>query len=529
MSVQPSSWLRRLWLLLLPALLLTAGTQLTRDRGPLWLAENSDPSYQYLLNSLLLLNGLPPCHVDHPGTTVQTLGSLVLRATTPGADAEAQTLAVLSQPEDALARLQRSCLVLGALGLLVAGVVVLEATGRLTFAVAVQITPLVQVETYRTGLFVAPEALLVPTATLMTALLIAREAMPLDVGRDARSALLNVVLGLLAAAGLVTKLTFAPVCLLVLVASRSSRDVRWIMPAFVFGGLLYLLPIYSQVPRMLHWFADLATHQGTYGTGEAGFIDVAAYPTNLRRLVASSPVFAGCMALSFVVALRRSRSRPWWTERTTRLLVLVATMQTIGLLLVAKHPKPHYLLPLALTGGLNVVLCLQGVRPRPAWSPGLAVAGLGATAAVLLVGAQVARLSRNLRDARDLQLLHAQHAEALCRDGVRVDYYRSSSPAFALAFGNGSAWRWFAKPLAALYPDRIFFNVVRGGFESFAGRRSPPEASASRRLYFVGNGSIASSAIQGQLPPGWRLAELDRLGEYTVHVLETPRIPPAQQ
>jgi hypothetical protein len=511
-----------MWLLLLPALLLLAGMQLTRDRGPLWLAENSDPSYQYLLNSLLVLNGLPPCHVDHPGTTVQTLGSLVLRATAPGADANARTLAVLTQPEDALANIQRSLLVLAAAGLLVAGVIVLEATGQLTLAMAVQLTPLVQIETHRAGLFVAPEALLLPIVVLLTALLLAREALPPSAGHDRRAALLNVVLGLLAAAGLVTKLTFAPVCLVVLVASRSWRDVRWVTPAFVVGGLLYLAPIYAQVPRMLRWFADLATHQGTYGTGESGFIDVAAYPANLLGLVHANPVFAVCVVASFGFGFLRARSGRWRADRPLSLLLLVAIVQTIGLLLVAKHPKSHYLLPLALSAGLNVVLGLQLLRPPPAGARRhpFAAAGLGAAAAVILVGTQLGHLSSALRAARDEQFRHAVRAEQLCRDGVRVDYYRSSSPAFALGFGNGAAWRLYAKPLAVLYPHRIFFNVVVGGFESFEGRVSPSEAFARGRLYLVGNGSIAGLAERGGLPAGWRLIEVDRVGRYTVHRLE---------
>src|SRR5437763_13417844 len=86
------------WLaqLLLPLLLACILIRLTADRGPFWLGPNSDGSYQYLFNSLLVMNDLPPCHIIHPGTTVQTLGSLLLAMTTPGQGVEAMTDHVLA-------------------------------------------------------------------------------------------------------------------------------------------------------------------------------------------------------------------------------------------------------------------------------------------------------------------------------------------------------------------------------------------------------------------------------------------------
>jgi hypothetical protein len=38
-----------------------------------------DPDYGYLLNSLRILEGMAPTHIDHPGTTLQVWGALVIR------------------------------------------------------------------------------------------------------------------------------------------------------------------------------------------------------------------------------------------------------------------------------------------------------------------------------------------------------------------------------------------------------------------------------------------------------------------
>lgn len=50
-----------------------------KDRGPFWLGTNFDPAYTYLLNSLRLAGLQPPKHVDHPGTTVHSVGAVLLR------------------------------------------------------------------------------------------------------------------------------------------------------------------------------------------------------------------------------------------------------------------------------------------------------------------------------------------------------------------------------------------------------------------------------------------------------------------
>lgn len=527
MSAPLHRWFARIVLLVLPAVLAATGIWLAQARGPLWLAANSDPSYQYLFNSLLVFNGQPPCHVDHPGTTVQTLGAMALSATTPGKNRDEQTLAVLSDPERTLTNLHHFFLAVSAVALALAGLMVLEHTGSSAAAWAIQLTPLLQTGTYRSTLFVAPEALLTPITVLLVALLVVRESVVGSPVENRRQVLLDVSLGLLAAAGLVTKVTFAPLCLLPLLMARSLRSAFWTTGAMVVGAALYLAPIVSQLPRMFRWFTQLATHQGTYGSGAAGFIDAAAYPADLVQLAISDYVLAGAVIGGLAVAIWSYAARPAGesVRRPVKLLFVVTAVQAIGLLLVAKHARPHYLLPVALSCALNVVISLQvvamvpqGTRRRalPAvWGIALGVAS--ALAAVNLSG-----LSHQLRDARDAQLQQARHADELTRNGLRIDYYRSSSLPFALDFGNGSAWRLYAGALNKLYPGCVFFNVWTGRFQTFAGSMLLPDVFSGKKIFLVGNGSIEAlpPGTSVPLPPGWRMTLIDRRGETTVHLLQ---------
>ncbi|NLG19040.1 MAG: hypothetical protein GX556_17085 [Fibrobacter sp.] len=53
--------------------------------GPFWLGQNSDPDYQYLLNSLNIAQGKGVGHTDHPRTPVQISGAILLKLSAPTA------------------------------------------------------------------------------------------------------------------------------------------------------------------------------------------------------------------------------------------------------------------------------------------------------------------------------------------------------------------------------------------------------------------------------------------------------------
>jgi len=519
MKAKAPRWCARGTMLVLPLVFALTALWLARQRGPLWLGQNSDPSYQYLFNSLLILNGQPPCHIDHPGTTVQTLGAVVLSTTTPGRDRDEQTATLLADPERALFRLHAFFLILTALALAVAGLLVLERTGSGAIAWVLQLTPLLQPGTYRATLFVAPEALLVPLTVLFIALLVVRESTLESPVTTRQETIINIFLGLLAAAGLVTKVTFAPLCILTLLVQRSWRALAWTGGAMLAGTALYLAPIYSQLPRMFRWFTQLATHQGIYGSGAPGFVDVAAYPENVLTLATADRLFvvailAGWVAAGGALAGRSGGERP---RRLVRLVLMVTAVQGLGVLLVAKHPSPHYLLPVTLLSALDVVLLLQLLRqlpPPPRRRALLAGASVALATATALVAGDVVRLGHELQAAREVQLQQTRRADELSADGLRVDYYRSSSLPFALYFGNSSAWRLYGGRLEQLHPRRVFFNISTGWFESFSHRLPPTEVLGVRKVYLVGNSPIA------RLPPGWRMTLVERDGDLTIHLLQ---------
>lgn len=92
-------------LLVIPVALFVLSIVTVNAQGP-WNLYRYDPEYAYLLNSLNLLQLHSPGHTDHPGTTLQEFGAMVVfcKWTAGSLSGGAETLqrAVLSHPEDYL-------------------------------------------------------------------------------------------------------------------------------------------------------------------------------------------------------------------------------------------------------------------------------------------------------------------------------------------------------------------------------------------------------------------------------------------
>ena len=112
---------RFILLVVLPAIYLVAASNFVGARGPFWQAACYDPSYLYLLNSLLLLEGKTPAHIDHPGTPVQIIGAGLLAAKNALFDKRKDLArAVIKKPEKYLEFLSSSLRWLFAISLLLA-------------------------------------------------------------------------------------------------------------------------------------------------------------------------------------------------------------------------------------------------------------------------------------------------------------------------------------------------------------------------------------------------------------------------
>jgi len=146
----------------LPAVYLVATSNFVPARGPFWQGEFYDPNYQYLLNSLLLLEGQTPGHIDHPGTPVQIIGAGLLATKNVLLDKRKNLAkAVIENSEGSLEFLSASLRWLFAITLLFAPLWIWLRIDSFATAIAFQIAPLLNWMTFvEGGIYFKPESLI---------------------------------------------------------------------------------------------------------------------------------------------------------------------------------------------------------------------------------------------------------------------------------------------------------------------------------------------------------------------------------
>ena len=436
-----TAWPAPLALAVAPCAFLLSAGLLRHVRGPAWLAFNNDPEYVYLFNSLQMLNGHAPFHIDHPGIPLKALGALVLAAVHAASGHGPVTADVVARPEVYLAAIQWTALALTALIIGAGGWLVWRRAG-LTAALLVQTSPWLSFTAVGVVSQLRPEPLIVGLAVLWTALVIVHAERP----TDASPVRLGAVTGVLAT----LHVAAAPLAVGAFLLFDDWRSRRRLVTSAGVAFLVAFSPALTKLPSFVKRIALVSVHSGAYGSGAMNVVDVGHYLPSVRLLLASEPV---CTALILAGALTwvawRLDGRAEGTGER-RALGALAGMQIAAIVALGKHADPHYLVTTYCTLGANLWLIGRYIRQRqPALLIPLASIGLIGVAVGqgVLIHAETIRLG-NL-GAEQLEA-HARTDELL-RAGSCIPIYimRASSQATALQMGN----------LCALYKGRALFGA----------------------------------------------------------------------
>jgi hypothetical protein len=454
-------------------LVLLATSQLLRT--PFYLSRVTDPSYIYLFNALNLAELAPPVHVDHPGTPVQLLGALAIRAEwirhclTDTCGPVAQD--VVADPERYLRAFQATLAVGFAIALFIMGAALARARDVLT-AVSAQVTVAAFGAVLLLGLpRVSAEPMLATVGALLVAVLAAPALGPQAHGPAppplGRALAVGGVLGL----GIATKVTFLPLVAVTFLL-RGARARALALATAPVAFVVCTLPALSQYPQMFHWLWRLATHRGRYAKGPEGLPGISELTHNVAGMVRGEPVLFAFLALYAVVALAAVLRPPPTAEARSarRVVVAVSAVIVLQVAITAKYTSAYYLLPAMMVTPLANAALIVGLRaPGPAfrrWSVA------GALALVLLLG-----IGRNAAAGMRVQSAAAQvladRAAVMDRIATTpgcavVEYYGATSIRYGLELGNSFAGQRYAEPLAALHPDALFFDIWRYRFSSYS-------------------------------------------------------------
>ena len=493
---------RALVLAILPAIFFCVTRQLTKISGPTWLHSNFENNYPYLFNSLRLIEGHPLYWIDHPGTTTQIFGAAVLRLSELGTGDQIVN-AVIANPDKFIKRIQRCLLLFSAISLwFFPWLLALRLQSNIK-ALLLQVPSLLFATLLHYTIWFSSDLMLIPWC--IAGLYLATELVHLTRKGEPQT-LQAVFAGIVCALGILTKLTFFPIILILVLACRGWRNRLFMGASTLCSAALVAVPIYPRLPALVTWNVQLATHTGNYGSGDNGFTGPDILLRGATSLISTEPMILWLPVTATIATLLLQFARRRKIDvHSKRFIVITALilfcLQVIGFGLVAKHPGPHYLIPLYLCTGLNLVLLYEAVRSIE-WRSFSAKFGTAALAGLLVWAfsssiASTKNLFRLLGPWGKDQVSMYYRAKKQTDGDLRIDYYRAGSPEFAAFFGNDNAHdesggdNYFGPLLEKRYPGALFaMDFGPEGLYTFTSEVDPASVISSHdHFYLLGNHS----------------------------------------
>jgi hypothetical protein len=403
-----------------------------------------DPSYVYLLNGLCIINGVVPGHVGH-GTPVQVLtGAVILMRwailRVLGFENDGVAISVLKEPEAYLAFIAYVLLLLHSASNFYLGHKVARASGNILYGLAVQSWPLFLGVQMPRILYLSAEAGLLLVSTLLMTVLSDLFFRAHDSHRSASSHYqIAIKSGVLCGLGLAVKISFFPMCALLL-ALGSSRAFARAMMGLAVAFLIGILPEIgdNNISKSIAWWGQIATHTGNYGKGQLGLVDFSYMPYRFLLLSRAYPVLLVSLAALGLLLLWIVSNR-WRTDTKMPLLPLAASIMLAegGLLaIVLKHFSPHYFLP-ALPAVLFSIVWITWLIEQRHKNLRWASVVLAIVLAVFSSGQTWTTQSKLMQaaHARTIQISELANAIGHYGNPIVISAYGVPTPAFAIQFG----------------------------------------------------------------------------------------------
>lgn len=458
-------------ILLLPCAYLVSVFLLRDHAGPFWIWSNLDPDYFYLLDSLNIINLNWPVSIYHPGTPLQVLGAVLIKAMHPLATSDQITQFALQNPEKYLHAIFISLVLINSLALAFLGLCGYLAFKDRLAVILLQIGPFISTLSIKWMTHVAPEPLLITVVLVLAGVaLLALRSGQLEINKNTYA----ILFGLIAGFGMATKITSVGLYFLPIFLLWSPRALFIYASASLMSMILFTLPAAGSIGEFVGHINNISVGSTQLGEVKKPFIDVLQYPKEFIR-VSSRPAFfmVFLLSLGMVVYLgfkARYQARPF--PLAGRLLAGLCLADLVQALVVAKHPSGHYMIPVLVLSTLGITLFYRLLLDLNTTSHTAVVrirGGFAALCAALLIAqtATVIKLDTQFRErarvATGLNDDRFQHC-------ARIYFWSAASPSYALQLGSDMVGNPFATHLKQTRPaNDYWYEIVDQDFRDWMG------------------------------------------------------------
>jgi hypothetical protein len=503
-------------LTIIPAIILLTSLETIKTRNKAWYDGGYDPEYAYLFNALNMARFRLAGHIDHPGTTMQVAGGIVLQgAWMFDPRDENLTKAVLSDPEHYIRILNIATAIMGSLAIFIIALLLFSKIQNIWYALIFQLTPFISGFILYNGFTrVTQEMMLLAAAMAMAAISIYWHLRKDETGKNGFILLFGIVSGF----GMASKILFAPLMIIPLILLEPFTSKKKYIITTLVSFVVFTLPVIRLYPNIAYWIFRLFFHTGRYGSGDIGIVNTSSYFGDLVSLFRISPLFFIIFLVSILllIAFRFhkifEKNRPY--PIVAKLLLAVVLAEAAGYLLVAKQPKEAYLLPYECLAAVNVIVIFHlmvSLLPGKV-SGGMLTAVFTLLLSVVVIPYGLVRKSKIYATDRNDKWENAWlTATSFTGKEAKIFAQPGSSPIAGLYFGNVYSLRRYDLKLKELYPDFYIFDCTTKEIHNW-GEKSVSLENLFRkydgRICFCGPIDETFPGLPALKIPGWKMKQV---------------------